>query len=151
MGAWVYVTAAVFIAVWLFVGVRLAILTVQERRRAVPVERKRWDYTVTLWVCQCCMLIHANGECCVSDEHGGDSREPLSLIGEDDGLALGMGYEFHAETCTEEVRESDGCDCERDTFSWTSCDGCGSWLAGERHAMTLFVNEWKYATAGVAA
>lgn len=33
------------------------------------------------------------------------------------------------------------CDCETNTFSKSQCEGCGSWLYGERHAMTLFKEE----------
>ena len=29
------------------------------------------------------------------------------------------------------------CDCETDTYSTSQCEGCGSYLHGERHAMTL--------------
>lgn len=30
------------------------------------------------------------------------------------------------------------CDCETNTYSTSQCQGCGSYLHGERHAMTLF-------------
>lgn len=30
------------------------------------------------------------------------------------------------------------CDCETSLFSTSQCEGCGSYLHGERHAMTLF-------------
>lgn len=33
------------------------------------------------------------------------------------------------------------CDCETVTYSTSQCAGCGSWLHGERHAMTLFKEE----------
>lgn len=92
-----------------------------------------------IWVCQCCMLSHANGECCDSTEHGGDSREPWAII---DGLrfevymGMGMAFPEHSEYCERE--ESGECDCERDTFATRQCEGCGSRLAGERHAFTLY-------------
>lgn len=147
----------------------------------------------TIWVCVCCIFTHANGECCADDEHGGDSREPLSAIGEGFTVAMGMVYEEHDESCARhplectlctnaaevavwwqnedgtregEPRCSDAdclappdgsvaggtcpiptpfpvpddyeCDCETNTFSTSQCEGCGSHLAGERHAMTLF-------------
>lgn len=92
----------------------------------------------TIWVCQCCMLTHANGECCADDQHGGDGREPLSLIGAGESVTLGMSAEEHADGCTEDVRNNHGCDCERREFSWSSCDGCGSVLGGDRFALTLW-------------
>lgn len=132
----------------------------------------------TIWVCQCCMLIEANGECCTeyapmhADDkpcfegaancyephtypvdgtapvlHGGDGRKPLSQIGPDDGLAMGMGHEDHGTYC--EVRKQGTwpdnyeCNCETDTFSRAQCEGCGSYLHGERHAMTVFPGERK--------
>lgn len=85
----------------------------------------------TIWVCTCCMLSHANGECCDSDGHGGDSYEPLSRI--TDRFTVTMGSE-HDEECD----YPDDCDCMTNTFSWAHCEGCGSRLGGERHAMTLW-------------
>jgi hypothetical protein len=91
------------------------------------------------------MLSHANGECCDNDMHGGDGCEPLSAIAPTDGLAMGLLAEEHREGCA--VRETGSwplayeCDCETDTFSTSRCEGCGSYLHGERHAMTVFLNE----------
>lgn len=108
------------------------------------VERRsahlQWDYTLTIWVCDCCMFVHANDECCATDEHGGDSMEPLSAIPGGDTLAMGMMAGAHNSNCTPEDREA-GCDCETQEFVNGPCDGCGSFLHGRRHAMTLFVNE----------
>lgn len=126
----------------------------------------------TIWVCQCCMLSHANGECCPDDTHGGDSIEPLSAVESGFHVAMGMVRDEHADECavkctcthddecaehpaidqvTGDPRDSQHhdpsdhahpidyeCDCETDTFSTSQCDGCGSYLHGERHAMTLF-------------
>jgi hypothetical protein len=88
----------------------------------------------TIWVCICCLLSHANGECCDSDSHGGDGREPLSLIGEGYSIALGISDDEHADECG----RGEECDCDRDHYSTRTCEGCGSALEGERHAMTLF-------------
>jgi hypothetical protein len=96
----------------------------------------------TIWVCVCCMLAHANGECCDNEQHGGDGHEPLSAIEAPFTVAMGMAYEEHAEDC--ETRIQNGapdnyeCDCERNTYSTSRCEGCGSYLHGERQAMTLF-------------
>ncbi len=105
----------------------------------------------TIWVCICCAQVHANGECCAEPEH---DAEPLSAIEPPYRVAAGMGWEDHAEDCltnkVNSLREDypkmewpdvpDGyeCDCETDTYSTSQCGGCGSWLHGERHAMTLF-------------
>lgn len=97
----------------------------------------------TIWVCLCCMLSHANGECCNSEDHGGDGAEPLSRIGKRFGIAMGMGYGEHAEDCEQRTtggNPSDGyeCDCETNPYSTSQCEGCGSYLHGQREAMTLF-------------
>lgn len=97
----------------------------------------------TIWVCTCCMLTHANGECCPDDTHGGDSAVPLSAIEAPFTVAAGMAYEEHAEDCLFNTLKGDApgdyeCDCEDDAFSTSQCEGCGSYLHGERHAMTLF-------------
>jgi hypothetical protein len=41
------------------------------------------------------------------------------------------------------------CDCETNTFNMSQCEGCGSWLHGERHAMTLFKVDVRPATPPV--
>jgi hypothetical protein len=91
----------------------------------------------TIWVCVCCTLSHANGECCPTDEHGGDGCEPLSSIEAPFTVAMGMDSSFH--NCgRENGSDVPECDCETDTYSTSQCQGCGSYLHGERHAMTLF-------------
>lgn len=95
----------------------------------------------TIWVCQCCMLSHANGECCSLDVDGhADGCEPLSAIEAPYSVTMGMAYEEHAEDCQNRIEgEWRGeCDCETNTFSTSQCEGCGSYLHGERYAMTLF-------------
>ncbi|MFG3718221.1 hypothetical protein ACGF8D_10530 [Streptomyces massasporeus] len=97
----------------------------------------------TIWVCVCCMLTHSNGECCPNDEHGGDGRMPLSAIEAPYTVANGMAHEEHAEDCLKHTMGSDApgdyeCDCAKNTYSTSQCEGCRSWLHGERHAMTLF-------------
>lgn len=94
----------------------------------------------TIWVCQCCMLSHANGECCADDTHGGDSREPLSTLGDGVSVTAGMLWEDHAEDCPNRANGMHDmeCDCEREAFTSMPCEGCGSVLAGERHALTLW-------------
>lgn len=86
----------------------------------------------TIWVCWCCLLSHANAECCADDSHGGDGVAPWSDL--DDRYRVTMGTGHGAEECG----EGDDCDCDRIVFSRERCEGCGSGLAGERHAFTLW-------------
>lgn len=100
------------------------------------------DYGL-IWVCQCCLLVAANGECCEDDSHGGDGIEPLSLVTDGYSVTCGMGYEDHAEGCENRSAvhswsDRVECDCETKTFSRSQCQGCGSRLHGERHAMHLW-------------
>lgn len=81
----------------------------------------------TIWVCVDCMLTHANGECGENPD-----REPLGLLAEYE-ITMGLLREEHHEDC-----DSDECDCEVISFSAVGCDGCGSPLHGERHAMAIW-------------
>jgi len=98
----------------------------------------------TIWVCQDCMVHHANGECgSCHDDDNGHNEEPLSSIPDGQHLAMGMSYEEHAEDCLRRTMGGDApddyeCDCETNAYSTSQCHGCGSYLHGERHAMTLF-------------
>lgn len=94
------------------------------------------DIIGDIWVCQCCALSHANGECCADDSHGGDEREPWSEIGPDVEVTAGLLDEQHE--CGVTFADRDECECERREFSWSRCDGCGSFLAGHRYAHTLW-------------
>lgn len=91
----------------------------------------------TIWVCQCCMLNHANGECGCGAYYGEDpDHDPLSLV-DNNQITMGMRRsEHYGENFCGDVDE---CDCETSTFSTSQCQGCGSWLHGERHAMTLWL------------
>lgn len=110
------------------------------------------DNTWTLWVCVCCLMTAANGECCDSDNHGGDGAVPLSQT-EGRYVHPGIGWEDHDTSCLTHLINSCKsahselewpdvpgdyeCDCETNTYSTSQCDGCGSWLHGERHGMTM--------------
>lgn len=102
--------------------------------------------TATLWVCVNCIMHLANGECggCHEDDnHNG--MPPLGLLAGDE-VTMGMAWTEQASTCV--YSRLDGpnictlesqCDCEVNTFSWSQCQGCGSMLGGERHAVTLWL------------
>ena len=101
----------------------------------------------TIWVCQDCIMHHANGECgnchvnLYYQDHETDAhdREPLTCV-DNTKVSMGMLREEHEESCPNHVPGDTDieCDCEIDTFSTSACQGCGSTLGGERHAMTLW-------------
>lgn len=92
----------------------------------------------TIWVCQCCSLTHANGECGCGDYYGEEpDHDPLGLIERPFWVTSGSVQEKHS--CGREADEYFGeCDCETNAYSTSQCEGCGSYLHGERHAMTLW-------------
>lgn len=90
----------------------------------------------TIWVCQCCALSHANGECCSDDEHGGDGIEPWAIMEDDESVTMGLSLSYDEHEC-DDPAEGD-CDCETITYSTSPCEGCGSRLYGERHAFALW-------------
>lgn len=98
--------------------------------------RESW----TIWVCTNCLMHAANGECgdCHREE-GHEGGEPLSLLS--NRACPGMGYEGHSEDCPNRYGDhltNVECGCETNTYSTSTCQGCGSDYHGERHAMT----EW---------
>jgi len=100
----------------------------------------------TIWVCQCCMLDHANGECCADDQHGGDGIAPWATLAADEHVTMGLLTDEHDEECPRRAGDREAeCDCERREFSTSQCEGCGSWLAGDRYAFAA----WR--AAGVSA
>lgn len=108
-----------------------------------------------IWVCQCCMLDHANGECCPDESHGGDGIAPWAATDSVRFAAtMGMLTEEHDEDC--EVRiagdhNAAECGCERREFSGSQCEGCGSCLAGERFAFTLWRERQRFPRAVLPA
>jgi hypothetical protein len=94
------------------------------------------DNATTIWVCMCCMLMHANGECC-SDEWHDENNEPWCSIDQSKyHVTMGLVSTEHHEDS--QSQGWDECDCETDTYSTSQCDGCGSYLHGERHGFTLW-------------
>lgn len=79
---------------------------------------------------------------------------PLSAITKGFHVMSGMGWEDHDSDCLSyivndlksrfpdmdwpDVPGDYECGCEKTDFSHSQCEGCGSHLYGERHAMTLF-------------
>lgn len=108
----------------------------------------------TIWVCVSCLHHHANGECGDCHDDNGHDKEPLSQVELPFTVVMGVSWDSHDDECLtyilSDLRErfpdiewpsipgDYECDCETDTFSQSRCDGCGSYLHGERHGMTLF-------------
>lgn len=89
--------------------------------------------TVTQWVCQCCYVALVNGEECYCG-NADNEQHPSELMSELADYEPTPGTLEHAEGC-----EREDCDCEDIPFSHSQCDGCGSHLYGERHAVTGWI------------
>lgn len=88
----------------------------------------------SLWVCVDCIMLAANGE--VSDPP--PACPPMDLLAGHD-VTIGLSMADHAEDCPNYPEWIGAeCDCETVAFSTMPCEGCGSRLAGERHAMTVW-------------
>lgn len=93
------------------------------------------------WVCTDCYFCHHG----TSEEERGEAypENVLSLIPEDAEVTAGMMWEEHAEDCPNRIagENVDECECEQITFTWSSCEGCGSALGGSRDALTVWIHE----------
>jgi hypothetical protein len=76
----------------------------------------------TIYVCQDCMLAHANGE--ASDDRPADLPEVWALWENEPAGSVTMGSPDDAEF---EI-----------PFSDSTCDGCGDRHAGDRYAFTYW-------------
>lgn len=105
--------------------------------------------TTPQWICAHCYIHLVNGDCTdvlyaepdsTEEQCGQNYTVPMSLFG-DMYVTSGMPSEEHGEECQEDDRgdEAFECDCETRGFSWSACDGCGSNLGGERHAVTGWI------------
>lgn len=94
----------------------------------------------TYWVCLDCYFTHHG----VREDETPPDCEPLSLIPEKAKVTAGLLLKEHAEDCPNRLAgcwDDVECDCERMTFTWSSCDGCGSHLGGSREALTVWIHE----------
>lgn len=93
-------------------------------------------------VCTCCVSVAVNGDasgCDIPDDPIGHPRGLMGAI--TDGHAVfGLPPREHVAGCNV-YRGGEEWDCtygcETEDFSTARCDGCGSELAGTRHAMTV--------------
>lgn len=110
--------------------------------------RRRSIEWCNLWVCQCCMLEHGNGECCADDSHGGDGVAPWSAFDfARFSVTMGLLRKYHEGGCLAD----EDCDCERESFGRWPCSGCGSGLAGERFAFTMWREQQRFDTGVLPA
>ncbi len=99
--------------------------------------------TVPQWICTHCFIHLVNGDCTDIEMCDADPGHPLSEFGD---MHVTPGIRFSEHSCI--LGEGDGwgpddheCDCETSTLSWHACEGCGSNLGGERHAVTGWIRE----------
>jgi hypothetical protein len=100
--------------------------------------------TYRLLVCRCCLLTHANGECCAEEHSERNLPEPWALLPENDTVTAGMGRTEHNEDCPFSQGGSempDDCDCENYGYSTQPCQGCGDTHHGDRFWMTAWVGD----------
>jgi hypothetical protein len=97
------------------------------------------------WVCVDCLFLLANGE--TNPEWSeAETAEFLARFAERNpagSVTLGLGREEH--DCRDSNGETEGdrggeCECERNSFSWSPCDTCGSSLGGQRDAVTFWTD-----------
>ena len=96
--------------------------------------------TYTVWACQDCLMAAAG----YTEHETGTvpELEPWTRLGEGETVSPGFGWEDHTEDCPNRVAGGTvDCDCETQDFSTSPCGGCGSHLAGSRHAVTVFSRE----------
>lgn len=98
------------------------------------------EESATEWVCQDCVILLANGETTDPEYRGDPDREPLSQLDAGELVTLGMLTDecAHVDLTDQDQAEEHAESCERDPFSTVPCYGCGSHLAGERHAVTVW-------------
>lgn len=89
--------------------------------------------TYTLWVCDDCLVLAANGERSESSCGCNDPHRPLSRVSGTVSPGLALSECGCSDWDTERHQE-----CEQISFAWSSCDGCGCPLGGPRYALA----EW---------
>lgn len=96
--------------------------------------------TTPQWICDHCHTHLVNGDCTETDTctpGSGDEHDPLRLF---EGLHISDGMLNDQHSCgRENGQEVDECDCESNPFSWSQCDGCGTWDGGQRAAVTGWI------------
>lgn len=87
-------------------------------------------------MCPCCVYALENGD------HTCDCEtDVLSALDDRYWYTSGLGWEDHHEQCHVSLSEGadrDECDCETDNFHRFTCEGCGEYVVGQAHAVTIF-------------
>jgi hypothetical protein len=88
----------------------------------------------TMWVCIDCTMLAVNDE--RPDDRPADlpelwSREPATDV------TPGLTREAHGQGCTS-PDDATECNCAEREYVDSSCDACGDWHAGTRHAFTYW-------------
>lgn len=93
--------------------------------------------TTPQWICIHCYIHLVNGDCTEVDTctpGSEDEHDPMRLFGD---MYVTSGTLSEEHSCgREDGKDVDECDCERNTFSWSACDGYGDSSGGEREAVT---------------
>lgn len=105
----------------------------------------KFDVT-ELEVCTVCICLIANGEYTSDPEAEQQAADGMARVWGEDARHLVPGG--HVEDCD----GTELCGCVDPWFSWSSCDGCGSGLGGDRHrAVALIPAEKTSACEGYQA
>lgn len=98
----------------------------------------------TLWVCSDCITQAVTGNDMRDPDEPFD-KPPLGLLDGAD-FSPGLCAEDHDNGCSMRggytlAGAAEDCGCDRIVFARTRCEGCGSRLAGERFALTLWTGK----------
>lgn len=88
-----------------------------------------------LSVCTVCIHLLANGEFNDGTDAAEVAGNGMARIWGNDAIHLVPGGGHRDNECD---GECDG-ECDNLGFSWSSCDGCGESLGGDRHAATALI------------
>lgn len=72
-----------------------------------------------------------------SGEHDDSCKRKCMCTHDADCEEHGDNSDQHHDQSDHDYPDDYECDCETNTFSTSQCEGCGSYLHGERHAMWL--------------
>lgn len=87
------------------------------------------------WVCVDCYFVHHG---IYESESGTTPTCALALISASDEITSGLVLDEHEPDCPMRADQFSECECEEIPFSSSPCEGCGSHLAGSRHALTIW-------------
>ena len=93
----------------------------------------------TLSVCLDCMLTEQQGE--IPNDHPADQPEPWSALPSDvtpRQCVMGTEHGPLDADCSAQTEEDHYTDCGHDTFTHARCNGCGTYLPGERFEYVIF-------------